>query len=115
MSDKDKIAKLPKWAQEHIISLEREIKRLEENISLLSDSDDEPAFYVYDLLYPETKRYFSNHTYVHFPVSSTKIRSHISVNLDRQGHLYINSHGDDLIIRPHSSNAITLMMKDLSR
>ena len=109
----EKIKKLPKWAQMEFKRLERDINRLENRLELANNEVNKPAFYVYDILDSDEKHWFTDRCIARFPVGSDRLLSHIDISL-RDGNLLIHSSGDELIIKPHASNSITLMMKDFS-
>jgi hypothetical protein len=104
------ISKLPKWAQDHIAGLRREIQALQEGpvqeptrigVGYHMTRSGEPKFWL------------KSREHVTFFLEDRvegKMRKFINVKFDeRESTLYVHS-SDELFVTPRSSNALQLML-----
>ena len=112
---KDKIAKLPKWAQQHITSLENENKRLVKSVQgLVGENDESRIYFKLDRHKEYTRIRLPKDGDVYFNIGQKdrcfdeilvgiRYRKELGVNV-----LHING-GHGYTIKPYASNSVDVV------
>jgi hypothetical protein len=108
MSVKPEITKLPKWAQEHIQTIERQrdfaIKTLDDFINTQTPSD----FFVDEFSQKGTIKHYIQTRKITVKLDNGK---EIYINKEQDGSFYLASGWGGLQIEPSASNAIRIKVK----
>lgn len=108
MTHDERVNKLPRWAQQHITRLERNVQSLEARLHLISTQ--EPTNIRARTRVLEWETYLPNDSDVSFAVNPNGIQGYdreIMVSIDEENQkLSIRTESGQLLIKPMSSNYI---------
>ena len=111
--DQKKFETLPKWAQDHIRTLDSERVLAVRQLNEYLDEQKESKMWIDDLVCtgetqgPSYKRRYIQHRRINFMVGSTEVR--IGLDLRDEKHLQINCGGRQMVFQPTASNAIEII------
>jgi hypothetical protein len=105
---KPEVTKLPKWAQEHIQTIERQRDHATATLKKFLDSQTPSSFFVEEFVQSGTIKHYIQTNKITVKLDNDK---EIYINKEQDGSFYLASGWGGLQIEPSASNAIRIKVK----